>query len=354
MSDSIDTVLPSYASPSAASPSDSRESATQSVADSAREIDSATDADHARRFGGVARLYGTAGLQRFEQARVAVIGIGGVGSWAAEALARTAIGHLTLIDLDHVGESNTNRQLHALEGNYGKAKVDAMAERIRAINPYCDVQTIDDFIAIDNFDALLGGGRFDYLIDAIDNTRTKTALIAWCKAQGQAMITVGSAGGQIDPLRIRISDLSKTVQDPLLAKVRQQLRREHGFSKSLKTRFGISAVYSDEPLRYPGSVVVTGASAGVGVDTLLTDAPACDIDTAAAAAPADHSAGADIGPTGLNCAGFGSSVCVTASFGLAAASHVLMALASHVPAPRTTPGVPAALAPAAPSAPSAG
>lgn len=336
MSDSIDTVLPFQASPANAPVL-----ATQSLADirTAGETtastdlgtDAGTDADHARRFGGVARLYGTAGLQRFERARVAVIGIGGVGSWAAEALARTAIGHLTLIDLDHVGESNTNRQLHALEGNYGKAKVDAMAERIRAINPYCDVQTIDDFIATDNFEAILGGGRFHYLIDAIDNTRTKTALIAWCAAQGQPIITVGSAGGQIDPLRIRISDLSKTVQDPLLAKVRQQLRREHGFSKSLKTRFGISAVYSDEPLRYPGSVVVSGATAGEGDSATLAEAPACDIDTGTTAAPADHATDAAMGPTGLNCAGFGSSVCVTASFGLAAASHVLMALASPTP-----------------------
>ncbi|MGI4983585.1 MAG: tRNA threonylcarbamoyladenosine dehydratase [Janthinobacterium lividum] len=269
--------------------------------------------DRARRFGGVARLYGEKALRRFEAAHVVVIGIGGVGSWAAEALARTAVGRLTLVDLDHVAESNTNRQLHALDGNYGKAKITAMAERIRLIDPDCRVDQIDDFIGPENFETVLGNGC-DYVIDAIDDTRTKIALIAWCAARGMNIVTIGGAGGQIDPTRIRIEDLSRTIQDPLLAKVRQQLRRQHGFPRSLTTRFGIAAVYSDEPLRYP--------------DASAPDAAACDIGESAAPGAGDDGGPLPVaGPAGLNCAGFGSSVCVTASFGLAAAAHVLRVLA---------------------------
>jgi tRNA threonylcarbamoyladenosine dehydratase len=261
-------------------------------------------ADHARRFGGIARLYGAPALAAFEVAHVAVIGIGGVGSWVAEALARSAVGTLTLIDLDNVAESNTNRQIHALDGNYGKPKVDAMAERIAQINPLCDVRLIEDFIEPDNFATVLGSG-FDYVVDAIDSVRTKTALIAWCVEQRQPLITVGGAGGQLDPTRIRIDDLALTIQDPLLSKVRAQLRKLHGFPRGPKAKFKVSAVYSDEPLIYP-------------------EAAASDIDEEAKPLmpPPGH-----IGPVGLNCAGFGSSVCVTASFGFAAAAHVLRALA---------------------------
>jgi tRNA threonylcarbamoyladenosine dehydratase len=261
------------------------------------------DPDRARRFGGVSRLYGPDALAAFERAHVAVIGIGGVGSWTVEALARSAIGNLTLIDLDNIAESNTNRQIHALDGNYGKAKVDAMAERIALIDPACRVHCVEDFVEAENFDALLGGG-FDYVIDAIDSVRTKVALIAWCVARGQPLVTVGGAGGQLDPTRIRIDDLAFTIQDPLLSKVRAQLRKQHGFPRGPKAKFKVSAVYSDEPLIYP-------------------EAAACEID--------DETAG-DVagpgGPAGLNCAGFGSSVCVTASFGFAAAAHALRALAT--------------------------
>jgi len=262
----------------------------------------ADEADRARRFGGVARLYGAPALAAFERAHVVVIGIGGVGSWIAEALARSAIGTLTLIDLDNVAESNTNRQIHALDGNYGKPKVEAMAERIRLIDPACDVRLVEDFVEPENFDALLGGG-FDYVIDAIDNVRTKTALIAWCVKRGQALITVGGGGGQLDPTRIRIDDLAFTIQDPLLSKVRGQLRKQHGFPRGPKARFKVSAVYSDEPLIYP-------------------EAAACDLEDGAEPSAAAHVAG-------LNCAGFGSSVCVTASFGFAAAAHALRAIAAQ-------------------------
>ena len=266
-------------------------------------------ADHARRFGGIARLYGAPALAAFERASVAVIGIGGVGSWVAEALARSAVGSLTLIDLDNVAESNTNRQIHALDGNYGKPKVDAMAERIAQINPLCDVRLVEDFIEPDNFAALLGGG-FDYVIDAIDSVRTKTALIAWCVEQGQPLITVGGAGGQLDPTRIRIDDLALTIQDPLLSKVRAQLRKQHGFPRGPKAKFKVSSVYSDEPLIYPEAAV-------------------SDIDEVAGHVTTSPGYA---GPVGLNCAGFGSSVCVTASFGFAAAAHVLRALGQRAAA----------------------
>ncbi len=261
-------------------------------------------ADRARRFGGIARLYGAPALAAFERAHVAVIGIGGVGSWAAEALARSAVGTLTLIDLDNVAESNTNRQVHALDGNYGKPKVDAMAERIALIDRQCDVRRVEEFVEPENFATLLGE-RFDYVIDAIDSVRTKTALIAWCVEHGQPLITVGGAGGQLDPTRIRIDDLALTIQDPLLSKVRAQLRKQHGFPRGPKAKFKVNAVYSDEPLIYPEAAV-------------------CDMDDVAQhlASSPGHA-----GPVGLNCAGFGSSVCVTASFGFAAAAHVLRALA---------------------------
>lgn len=267
-------------------------------------VDDLEQADRARRFGGIARLYGPAALAAFERAHVAVIGIGGVGSWVAEALARSAVGTLTLIDLDNVAESNTNRQVHALDGNYGKPKVDAMAERIALIDRACDVRRVEDFVDPGNFGALLGGG-FDYVVDAIDSVRTKTALIAWCLKQGQPLITVGGAGGQLDPTRIRIDDLALTIQDPLLSKVRAQLRKQHGFPRGPKAKFKVNAVYSDEPLIYPEAAV-------------------CDMDDVAQ--HVDTSPGHP-GPVGLNCAGFGSSVCVTASFGFAAAAHVLRALA---------------------------
>ena len=251
--------------------------------------------DLSRRFGGIKRLYGETALNRFQNAHVCVVGIGGVGSWAAEALARSAIGRITLIDLDMVAESNVNRQIHALGDTFGKAKTDAMAERILAINPSCIVSAIEDFVSQDNLAQMLDKG-FDYVIDAIDNVRTKAAMIAWCKAHDTPIITSGGAGGQIDPTRIEITDLTRTIQDPLLSKVRSVLRKEYGFSRDPKKKFGVPAVFSSEPLRYPES----GAA--------CEEAPTL---------------------TGLNCAGYGSSVCVTGPFGLFAAGEVLRHLAAN-------------------------
>jgi tRNA A37 threonylcarbamoyladenosine dehydratase len=251
--------------------------------------------DLTRRFGGVGRLYGPAALRAFQAAHVCVIGIGGVGSWAAEALARSAIGQITLIDLDMIAESNVNRQIHALGDEFGKAKVSAMAERIRAINPACVVTEIEDFVSADNLEETLGRG-FDYVIDAIDHVRVKAAMINWTKRQRIPMITVGGAGGQIDPTRIDVIDLARTIQDPLLSKVRALLRKEYGFTRDQKKKFDVPAVFSTEPLRYPESGAVCEETPGLA---------------------------------GLNCAGFGSSVCITATFGFFAVAEVLKHLANR-------------------------
>lgn len=245
--------------------------------------------DHERRFGGVARLYGAEGALRLRQAHVCIVGIGGVGSWSAEALARTGVGKITAVDLDMVAESNTNRQIHALGDVYGKAKVEAMAERIRAINPDCEVQCIEDFVTLENVEQVLGQD-FSVVIDAIDQVRQKAAMIAYCHRHKIPIVVAGAAGGQLDPTRIQIADLSQTVQDPLLAKVRSILRRNYGFPKEGKKKFNVAAVFSTEPLRYPSSTF------------------ACE---------------AERGPVGLNCAGFGSSICVTSVFGMAAAAKAI-------------------------------
>ena len=256
---------------------------------------SADEMDFERRFGGVARLYDDTGLQAFGAAHVIVIGIGGVGSWAAEALARNAVGRITLIDLDHIAESNVNRQLHALDGEFGKAEVAAMAARIRAINPLCVVDQVEDFVTPENVETLLDQGA-DVVLDAIDDARAKIAIAAWCRARKQPLVMTGGAGGRLDPTRISVADLAATSGDRLLAKVRNQLRRDHGFPKSDKGRFGIPCVYSDEPVHRPKS-------------------RHCDVE--------------DTAITGLNCAGYGSSVCVTAPFGMAAAALVLNLLQKH-------------------------
>lgn len=267
------------------------------------------DIDFERRFGGIARLYGSAALTRFRAAHVCVVGVGGVGSWAVEALARSAIGHITMIDLDNLAESNVNRQIHALTDTLGKAKVTALAERIAQINPYCVVTEIEDFLTADNLDEMIGTRNYDYIIDAIDNVRAKTALIAYCRKHGLKLVTIGSAGGQIDPTKITVLDLCRTEQEPLLAKVRKRLRAEHGFPRGTKNKFGIDAVFSTEPLRFPESEEV------------------CAVD-----------GDAQSGITGLNCAGFGSAMVVTASFGLVAAAHVLRKLAAEteLATPRNT------------------
>jgi len=250
--------------------------------------------DTERRFAGIERLYGAGALARAAAAHVVVVGIGGVGSWAAEALARSGIGRLTLIDLDHVAESNINRQVHALEATLGAAKVHAMRERILAINPACDVAGVEAFIAEDNLAALLP--PCDAVIDAIDQVRAKAALIAHCRRAGLRIVTTGGAGGRDDPTRIDVVDLARTTQDALASKVRARLRKDYGFTRDPKRKFGVDCVYSPEQIRRPASADSCAAEGG-------------------------FTAGA-----GLACAGYGSSVAVTASFGFAAAARVLAAI----------------------------
>lgn len=250
--------------------------------------------DFARRFGGIARLYGERALERFRAAHVCVIGVGGVGSWIVEALARSAVGHLTLIDLDNVAESNINRQIQALTSTVGMPKIEALRERIAQINPFCKVTLVEDFIDPDNIPQMVGTDRFDYVVDAIDSVKAKAALIAYCRDHKLPLVTIGGAGGQIDPTRIEVRDLARTEQEPLLKKVRKLLRAQYGFSRGEKQKYHIDAVFSMEPLRYPEAE------------------DACEIGSSV---------------TGLNCAGFGSSMVVTASFGMIAAGHILRKLA---------------------------
>jgi tRNA A37 threonylcarbamoyladenosine dehydratase len=261
--------------------------------------------DLERRFGGVSRLYGAAGYEKLRRARVAVAGLGGVGSWAAEALARSGVGSITLIDLDHIAESNANRQIHALGDEFGKAKVLAMAERIALINPSARTLCVEEFVTPDNVQALLRD--VDVVIDCIDQVSAKAALIAHARGLGIAAVTCGAAGGRVDPTRIRCDDLARALGDPLLSKVRYRLRRDYRFprapaggsrggSAARPPRFGVPAVFSDERPR-----PAQGAA-----------------DPAATCAPAERIAGAP-----LACAGYGSTVVVTAPLGFAAAARAL-------------------------------
>jgi tRNA A37 threonylcarbamoyladenosine dehydratase len=253
-----------------------------------------------RRFGGVARLYGDDGLQAFLGAHVLVAGLGGVGSWALEALVRSGVGEITLMDFDHIAPSNVNRQLHATQENFGKSKVQAMAERLVSINPQIKLHLIDEFLTVNNLSEYLGphiGNPLFVVLDATDDVKMKIALAAYCegrrnskelnepiiqkmKAQKIPLILCGGAGGKLDPSRIQATDLSKTTQDPVLSKIRYALRKQYGFSADAKKKLGITAIYSDEPRQ--------GVASG-----------------------------------GLACSGYGSAVTVTATFGFVAAAEAL-------------------------------
>jgi tRNA threonylcarbamoyladenosine dehydratase len=251
-----------------------------------------------QRFSGIARLYGQSALQCFSQAHICVIGIGGVGSWVAESLARSGIGQITLIDMDDVCVTNTNRQIHALKSNIGKAKTSVMAERILQINPDCIVNEVDDFINADNVNQYLGdkqNPRYDYIIDAIDSVRDKAAVLAYCRRQKLKVITIGGAGGQKDPTQIKITDLAKTVQDPLVAKLRERLKNDYKLNKDSKGKFSIPCVFSTEQLTYPAS-----------------NGQICVMKSQAQ------------GPKKMDCeSGFGAITTVTATFGFVAVSYVL-------------------------------
>jgi tRNA A37 threonylcarbamoyladenosine dehydratase len=241
--------------------------------------------DTDRRFGGLARLYGVADASRIRHAHVAVVGIGGVGSWAAEALARSGVGRLTLIDLDHVAESNINRQIHALDTTLGQAKVQAMRERIVQINPACEVICIEEFVAPDNWPGLLPQ-TVDAVIDACDQVRAKTAMAAWALQHKTLFISAGAAGGKRLAHAVDIQDLSQVTHDPLLAQLRYRLRKEHAAPREGR-RIGVACVFSREAVRQPDA--------------------SCAVE----------------GDGSLNCSGYGSLVAVTATFGQCAAGWVM-------------------------------
>ncbi len=244
----------------------------------------AVTADLERRFGGLARLYGAAGYARLRRARVAIVGLGGVGSWAVEALARSGVARLVLIDFDQVAESNINRQVQALGRTIGAAKVDALAERVADIHPGCEVVKVEDFATPENWPGLLPV-PVDVLIDACDQVRAKAALADWALATRTPFVCVGAAGGKRQAQAVDIADLAEVTHDPLLASLRQRLRKQHGAAR--QGRIGVRAVYSRESVASP------------------QNDEACATDGS------------------LNCAGYGSSVAVTATFGMVAAGEAI-------------------------------
>ena len=255
----------------------------------------AGEADPARRFGGLERLFGVAGAASIRDAHVAVVGIGGVGSWAAEALARSGVGRLTLIDLDHVAESNINRQIHALSTTIGQSKVQAMAERIALIHPQCLVDCVEEFVDASNWPALLSAMPVHGVIDACDQVQAKTAMAAWALKTRACFISVGAAGGKKLAHKVDVDDLAHTTHDPLLAQLRYRLRKHHGAAREGK-RIGIPCVFSREAVAPPHA--------------------SCDLRE---------------GDGSLNCHGYGSSVSVTATFGLCAAGWMLDRLSASSP-----------------------
>jgi len=241
--------------------------------------------DLERRFSGLRRLYGDAGYERLRAARVAVIGLGGVGSWTVEALARSGVAQLALFDLDHVAESNINRQVQALGATVGQAKTDALRERIADIHPGCVVHGVDEFVDDANWPGLLRW-PVDAVVDACDQVRAKAALAAWSLDTGTPLVSVGAAGGKRLAHAVQVEDLANVTHDPLLAALRQRLRQRHGAAR--KGPIGVRCVFSREPVVAPEG--------------------ACDLEGS------------------LNCHGYGSSVAVTATFGMVAASAAIESL----------------------------
>ena len=206
--------------------------------------------DKQQRLAGIARLYGNDALEIFQRSHICIVGIGGVGAWVAEALARTGINRITLVDNDVLCETNVNRQLHAVKETIGKSKTSVMSARIKSINPDCIVDEIKELVGYKNLNQCMSI-EYDYVVDAIDNSAIKAAIVNWCKRNKVPVICIGGAGGQIEPSMIKVGDLNRTKNDPLLAKVRSQLRAYHGFSRNPKRHYSIECVYSTEQVRYP-------------------------------------------------------------------------------------------------------
>lgn len=253
--------------------------------------------DYLQRFGGLARLYGTAALPRLAAAQVAVIGVGGVGSWVVEGLARSGIGAIVMIDLDDICVTNINRQLPALDGNMGRPKVTALAERVGLINPECRVTAIQEYFTAGTAGSLLAT-RYDWVVDCIDLMSNKALVIAECTKRGQPVVTVGSAGGRRDATRIKVSDLGDSHGDELLRQVRKKLRRDYGFAKGEGNHYGIPCISTQEQPVFPWA------------------------DGTCAAEPEEGS------NLRLDCAtGFGTAVFITGAFGFAAAGEVVRRVA---------------------------
>lgn len=254
------------------------------TSDHATPHDHAADDEYERRFTGTARLYGNDSFALFQQAHVLVAGAGGVGSWAIEALARTGIGHLTLIDMDVLVASNVNRQLPALSDTFGRGKIEVLAERARGINPRIKLTLVDDFLTRENMGDLLAGTP-DLVLDCTDDVDAKISLIVWCRRRRIPIVIAGAAGGKTDPTELRVDDLTRTHRDPLLAKIRRQLRRDCGFPKNPEEKFGIPCVYSNQAVVTP-------------------EGDRCDSGN-------------------LSCTGYGSSTVVTATMGMLAVGEGL-------------------------------
>lgn len=257
--------------------------------------------DYLQRFGGIARLYGREALERFHASHVCVVGVGGVGSWVVESLARSGVGALTFVDLDDVCITNVNRQLPALDGTVGKPKVSVLAERVLAINPHCRVNGVLEFLTAGNVDRLLTN-EFSYVVDCVDRMSIKVMMIVRCKSIGVPILTVGGAGGRRDPLRISLVDLNRSAGDRLLRLVRKKLRREHRFAGDGKKKHGVLAVVSDEPQVFPWADGTCRAVAEPG-ENLKMDCSS----------------------------GYGAATHVTAAFGMVAAGAILQALAGDQP-----------------------
>ena len=253
-------------------------------------MQSSLSPEYLERFGGIGRLYGQNALEALAKAHFVVIGLGGVGTWTAEALARTGIGELTLIEMDDVCVTNTNRQIHALKSTIGKPKLDVLSQRLKDINPEIKINEVDDFLDLDNITSLIGK-QHHVVIDAMDAAHVKAGLVSYCSALKIRLVIVGSSGGKQNPAMVTVSDLGHTKCDPMLAKIRTQLFRHYNFSRDNKRKFRVDAIYSEEQMVYPkpdGSVCMDKQVLQDGVK--------------------------------LDCTGgFGSSVMVTGSFGFLAA-----------------------------------
>ena len=266
------------------------------------------DEDYNNRFGGIARLYGTAACEILHRSHVVVIGIGGVGCWAVEALARVGIGEISLVDMDEVCINNTNRQLHAMDGEIGRAKIDVMGDRVKAINPNCKLNLIHNFFMKSTAEEILGaqsGKNVDYVLDCIDSVKSKCYLLYYCRRNKIPIVSCGGAGGRVDPTKIQIKDMARVRNDPLCAKVRKILRNEYNFPKNPKRRFRIPTVFSPEDVVYPQA-----------------DGTVCSVK------------GDNEGGMKLDCnSGYGTASYITGTFAFLASSHLVQKLISPDPKP---------------------